>query len=108
MATALTVTETGGSGLTTFPAAVAADTTGNTFTNDGKTWLYIDAGSAGGTLTVKSNLTLATGLVVPDKTYTLNANTVYLLDPAEFPYTITGDTVTVTASVNTILLRAFH
>jgi hypothetical protein len=107
MATALTVISASNGGLTTFPP-VAADTTGNTFTNDGRTWLFIDGGAAGGTLVVKSNVILPTGLVVPDKTYTIAATTTYLLDPSDFPYVVTGDTVKVTASVNTIKLAAFH
>lgn len=106
--TPLVLTESGGSGLTVFPTPVAADVNGNTFPNDGHTWLYIDAGAAGGTLTVRSNLSLPTGITVPDKVHTLAASTIYLLDPAEFVLSLTGSTVTVTASVATIKLRAFH
>lgn len=107
MATALTVISASNGGLTALPT-VAADTTGNTFTNDGRTWLFVDGGAAGGTLTVKSNAILPTGLVVPDKVYTVAASTVFLLDPSDFPYIVTGETVKATASVNTIKLAAFH
>ncbi|MDB4897204.1 MAG: hypothetical protein JWN15_3466 [Firmicutes bacterium] len=107
MTTALTVISAANSGLTAF-ATAAADVTGNTFQNDGATWLYVDGGSAGGTLVVKSNLVLPTGLTVPDKTYTIAATTTYLLDPSDFVYSITGDTVKVTASATTIKLAAFH
>jgi hypothetical protein len=107
MSTALSVVSPGSAALTSF-ATVAADVTGNTFSNDGNTWLLVDGGTAGGTLTVKSNLTLETGLVVPDKVYTLAASTTYMFDPSDFPYSITGDTVKVTGSVTTIKLAAFH
>lgn len=107
MATALSVISASPIGLATV-ATAAADVAGNTFSNDGATWLWIDGGAAGGTLTVKSNATLPTGLVVPDKVYTIAATTTYLLGPADFPYSVTGETVTVTASVNTIKLAAFH
>lgn len=107
MSTALTVISAANTGLTTF-ATAAADVTGNTFAWDGTTWLFVDGGTAGGTLTVKSNLTLPTGLVAPDKVYTIAATTTYLLDPSEFPYVIVGDTVKVTASATTIKLAAFH
>jgi hypothetical protein len=107
MATALNVVSASAVGLATIATAVA-DITGNTFQNDGQTWLYVDGGTAGGTLTVKSNVTMPTGLVVPDKVYTLSASTFYLLAPADFPYSVTGDTVKVTASVATIKIAAFH
>jgi hypothetical protein len=107
MPTALTVLSASSGGLSTLNPVVA-DATGNTFTNDRRTWLHVEGGTAGGTLTVKSNLILDTGLVVPDKVYTLAANTTYLLDPSDFPYEITGDQVKVTASVTTIKLAAFH
>lgn len=107
MPTALSVSTASSVGQTTL-TTVAADTTGNTFPNDNATWLYVDAGTAGGTLTVKSNVTFPTGLVVPDKVYTLTANTIYLLGPGDFPYSVTSDTVKVTASVNTVKLAAFH
>lgn len=109
MATALSVVSLANKGLSALSTtATAADVTGNTFSNDGHTYLYLDGGTAGGTVTVKSNLTLPTGLVVPDKTYTLAATTTYLLDSTAFPVGITGETVTVTASVNTVKLAAFH
>jgi hypothetical protein len=107
MSTALTVLSASPVGQSTL-GPVAADLTGNTFQNDGATWLYVDGGSAGGTITVKSNVTLATGLTVPDKQYTLNPTTIYLFGPGDFPYSITGDTVKVTASAVTIKLAAFH
>lgn len=107
MPTALSVVTPSNGGLTPF-ATVAADITGNTFANDGRTWLFVDSGAAGGTLIVKSNSVLATGLVVPDKTYTLAATTQYLFDPTDFPYSVIGDTVKVTASVATIKMAAFH
>lgn len=107
MSTALSVNSASNVGQSAL-TPVAADVTGNTFPNDGATWLYVDAGTAGGTLTVKSNVTLATGLAVPDKVYTLTANALYLFGPGDFPYSITGDTVKVTGSVTTIKLTAFH
>lgn len=107
MSTPLTVVSASSGGLSALSSA-PADTTGNTFTNDRRTWILVDGGTAGGTLTVKSNLILDTGIVVPDKVYTLAASTQYLLDPSDFPYEITGDTVKITASVNTIKLAAFH
>jgi hypothetical protein len=107
MATALTVISASNGGLSTL-AAVPADVAGNTFSNDGNTWLFLDGGTAGGTVAIKSNAILPTGLVVPDKVYTLAASTTYLLDPSDFPYVVTGDTVKATASVNTIKLAAFH
>lgn len=107
MSTALTVVAASPVGLASF-ATVAADVTGNTFQNDGATWLYVDGGTAGGTLTVKSNAVLPTGLVVPDKVYTLAATTFYLLGPQDFPFSVTGESVKVTASVATMKLAAFH
>lgn len=107
MPTALSVVSASQIGQTSV-VTVAADLTGNTFPNDNVTWLYVDGGTAGGTLTVKSNVVFPTGLVVPDKVYTLTASTLYLFGPGDFPYSVTGDTVKVTASVNTIKLAAFH
>lgn len=107
MPTALSVVSASPVGQSTL-TTVAADITGNTFYNDGATWLFVDGGTAGGTLTVKSNVTLPTGLVVPDKVYTLAASTTYLLGPADFPYAVTGETVKVTASVATIKIAAFN
>jgi 6-phosphogluconate dehydrogenase (decarboxylating) len=107
MSTALNVISASAVGLATF-ATVVADVTGNTFQNDGCTWLYVDGGTSGGTVTVKSNATLPTGLTVPDKVYTIAASTFYLLAPQDFPYSVTGDTVKVTGSVATIKLAAFH
>jgi hypothetical protein len=107
MATALSVVTASAIGQTPL-TTTAADTTGNTFQNDGVTWLYVDSGTAGGTLTVKSNVAFPTGITLPDKVYTLTANTIYLFGPGDFPYSVTGDTIKVTASVNTIKLAAFH
>jgi hypothetical protein len=107
MSTALNVVSASAVGIASI-ATAAADVTGNTFQNDGNTWLYVEGGTAGGTLTVKSNVTLPTGVIVPDKVYTLAATTFYLLCPSDFPYSVTGDSVKVTASVATIKLAAFH
>jgi hypothetical protein len=109
MSTALNVVSTENLGLVVLSdAAVTADVTGNTFANDGNTFLYLDGGTAGGTVTVKSNLSLHGGLTVPDKIYTLAASKTYIINPSEFVLSIVSDPIKVTASVATIKLAAFH
>lgn len=99
-----------GASLTTDTHGVAADSTnGNSFANDGGTWLWINGGTAGGTLTLTIPVgadSAAFGQGTTTKVYTIGANGIYALGP--FPTAVYGNTVTVTASVNTIKLATYN
>lgn len=86
-------------------------TTGDTFVNDGNTYLLVNGGTAGGTLVLKTNGPGASinGRVVADKTYTIAAGTkTFIIPPSEFDLALNGATITVIPSAATILYVPFN
>lgn len=111
MAALTTVTVNGNATQTALTPVAGTITTGDTFFNDGDTYLLINGGTAGGTLTVKTNGpgNNILGRTLGDKVYTLASGTkTFILPPSEFPVQIVGTTVTVIPSVATILYVPFN
>jgi hypothetical protein len=105
-ATGITVNTITRAGAAPVTEAAGDNTNGNSFPNNGATWLEVTNGGGGsGTLTV-SYPNKVDGQTVPVKSYTIAAAGKARIGP--FPPALYGNTVVVTPSATTITIAAYQ
>lgn len=105
-ATAITVNTITRAGAAPVTEAAGDNTNGNSFTNNGATWLEVtNGGGSAGTVTVAFPQKVD-GQTVPVKSYSLAAAAKARIGP--FPPAVYGNTVVFTPSAATITVAAYQ
>jgi hypothetical protein len=106
VATAITVNTITRAGSAPVTEAAGDNTNGNSFPNNGATWLECTNGGGSAATVTVAYPAKVDGQTVPAKSYSLAASAKARIGP--FPPAIYGNTVVVTASASSVTIAAYQ